>query len=107
MVWFTSYLAKLQSGGFRHHDNAKIALFIVIVTMGFCPPGEETSGFPKQHMPDLHPTVFLRAYLVACANWVCEHSLGLQSEVKMQGLGRSLTSWIQGKVNPMLKGFSH
>lgn len=28
-------------------------MFIVIVRMGFCPPGDEPCGFPKQHMPDL------------------------------------------------------
>ena len=75
--------------------------------MGFCPPGEEVSGFPKQRMADLHSTGFLWAHLVVCANWVYVHSLALQSQVKMQGLGRSLTSWIQRKVNPVLKGLGH
>lgn len=107
LVRFASYLAKLECSGFRHRDNVKIALFVVIVMMGFCPSREESSGFPKQHVPDLHPTVFLWAHLVVCANWVYLHSLGLQSKVKIQGLTRSLTSWIQSKVNPALKGPHH
>lgn len=85
---------KLESGGdFRHQDNAKIALFMVIVMMGFCrPPGEEASSFakPDKIMPDLHTTGFLWTHVVVCANWVDVRSLGLQSPVKMQGLGKSL-----------------
>lgn len=70
--------------------------------MDFSLAAEEAPGFPKQHVPDLHPTGFFYGH-----TWVYVHSLGLQSQVKMQGLGRSLTSWIQSKVNPALKGLGH
>lgn len=64
---------------------------------GVLSPGEEASGFPKQHIPGLFWAGFAWADLVMYANGPYVHSLGLQYQLKTQGLGRSLTGWIQRK----------
>lgn len=91
--WFSLHpTLQSESGGFRQKDNAKLAPFVVIAMMGFCPPREEVSSFPKQHVPDLFQAGFAWADLAMCANGLYLHSLGLQYQLEMQDLSRSLTS---------------